>query len=152
MPEKEIKLTGFQAIIGAVVLVIIFIIRIMTFDDQLANKKLMEKIELELTMEYFPQQVEELKGAWESGNKADLDQAIEGAKKSKFNILSVSTSYPLFKFTSTKEAVVRVKYTLDGVGNGKVFTNYYAFRYGVIGNVWQYQYPAGPIQYYLNFL
>lgn len=104
-----------------------------------------------LISDYYPDDVQKLKSVYGSG---DIDEADAGAKSivsTKLSIDSVQTSFPIFSFTSNKEVVVKVTYSLnDDTHIRKTGTNYYIFRYGMIGDTWQYKYYSNAIWYYLN--
>jgi hypothetical protein len=65
--------------------------------------------------------------------------------------VSVQASYPVFDFSTPKDVVIKVVFSLDDVtGAGEQRTIYYLFKRGVFD--WQYQYITTPINYYLNFM
>ena len=152
MSEYKFQLTGWQAIVALMVLIGIFGIRLMTFNDLTDDQTLMEKIELRLVSDYFPDDVEKLKVAYESGDTDEFDELVQSVTSTTLNIESVQASYPLFKFSSTKKVVVKVTYSLDDdSGTRERGTNYYLFKRGSLGNIWSYKREATVVSYYLNF-
>lgn len=152
MSELNIKLTGWKAVAVIVVLIGILGIRLMTFSDIRDDETLMKKLELQLLTDYFPDDVENLKAAWESGDTDEFDELVQSVTSTTLNIESVQASYPLFKFTSTKKVVVKVTYSLeDDSGTRERATNYYLFKHGSLGNSWSYKREATVVSYYLNF-
>ncbi|MGD8797356.1 MAG: hypothetical protein PVJ44_02500 [Desulfobacterales bacterium] len=153
MSEYKFQLTGWQAIVAIVVLIGIFGIRLMTFSDLRDDETLVKKIELQLIADYFPDDVENLKAAYESGETDGFDRLAQSVTSTTLNIESIKASYPLFKFTSSKKVVVKVTYSLDDdSGIRDKGTNYYLFRHGSIGNSWSYKREASVVSYYLNFI
>ena len=153
MSEYKFQLTGWQAIVALVILIGILGIRLMTFSDLSDDETLMEKIESRLMTDYFPDDVENLKAAYESGDTDKFDELVQSVTSTTLNIESVQASYPLFKFSSSKKVVVKVTYSLDDdSGTREKGTNYYLFKHGSIGNSWSYKREATVVSYYLNFV
>lgn len=153
MSEYKFQLTGWQAIVAIVVLIGIFGIRLMTFSDLRDDETLVKKIELQLIADYFPEDVDHLKAAYESGEKDEFDRLAHSVTSTTLNIESLKASYPLFKFSSSKKVIVKVTYSLDDdSGTRDKATNYYLFRHGSIGNSWSYKREASVVSYYLNFI
>jgi hypothetical protein len=81
-----------------------------------------------------------------------LGRVAKSVTSTKLNVDSVQASYPLFDFSTRKDVVVKVRYSLnDASGTREKGTNYYLFKHGSLGNVWQYKYDASEVSYYLNF-
>ncbi|OGV65815.1 MAG: hypothetical protein A2283_07755 [Lentisphaerae bacterium RIFOXYA12_FULL_48_11] len=153
MSKHEVKLNGWQALAGIVALAGIFGFRLMTFSDKTGDKALMREIEIQLKSGYFPEEVKKLKAVYETGDKNQMANAVESITSARLNIESVQASSPLFEFSTSKEVVVKVSYTLkDASGTGDRKTSYYLFHHGSIGNVWTYKYKTSSLRYYLNFL
>lgn len=153
MSEYKLQLTGWQAIVALMVLIGIFGIRLMTFSDLRDDETLMKKIELRLMTDYFPDDVENLKAAWESGDTDEFDERVHSVTSTTLNIESVQASYPLFKFSSPKEVVVKVTYSLeDDSGTRERATNYYLFKHGSLGSLWTYKHETTVVSYYVNFI
>jgi hypothetical protein len=153
MSEYKFQLTGWQAIVAIVVLIGIFGIRLITFSDLEDDETLVNKIELRLVSDYFPDDVEKLKAAYESGDTYEFDELVQSVTSTTLNIESVKASYPLFKFSSPKKVVVKVTYSLDDdSGTREKGTNYYLFKHGSLGNSWSYKREATVVSYYLNFV
>jgi hypothetical protein len=69
------------------------------------------------------------------------------------NVESVQASYPLFDFSTPKDVVVKVIYSLkDTFGERDRKTKYYLFCHGSLGNNWRYEYETSVVSYYFNFL
>ncbi len=153
MSEPKINLTGWQAITVVVVLIGVIGVRLMTFNDKKDDKALMRQIEVQLMTDYFPNEAERLKVAYEAGDKDKLQRTVKSVTSAKLNVESVQASYPLFDFSTPKDVVVKVIYSLkDASGTRDRKTKYYLFSHGSLGNIWQYKYEASVVSYYLNFL
>jgi len=153
MSEYNIKVKGWQVIVAIVILMGIFGIKFMTMNDKKDDKALMKEIELQLMADYFPDDVERLKAAVESGDKDKIGKEAKSITSTSLNIESVKASYPLFKFSSPKKVVVKVTYSLDDdSGTREKGTNYYLFKHGSLGNSWSYKREATVVSYYLNFV
>lgn len=130
MSEYRVKLNGWQAVAGIVVLIVIVVLRLVTFSDKTGDTKLMREIEAQL--------------------RTKAAASLTGAR---LNIESIQASSPLFEFSTSRDIVVKVIYTLkDSSGTGDRKTSYFLFHHGSIGNVWTYKYQASNLSYYLNFL
>ena len=152
MPEYQMKLKGWQVVVGVIILVAVMGVRLASVGDQVNDAELNEKLKLEIMTDYFPDDVAKLRVAVESGDRDLIDQVAGSITSSEMTITSVQTSYPLFSFTSSQKVVVKVAYSLDDEnGNRKKAINYYYFNHGSIGNTWSYQYRANVVSYYLNF-
>ena len=153
MSELNIKLTGWKAAVAIVVLIGIFGVRLMTFSDLRDDEDLMKKIELQLLTDYFPDDVETLKAAMETGDTDEIEEVANSITSTTLNVESVEASYPLFKFSSPKKVVVKVTYSLDDdSGTRETATNFYLFKHGSLGNIWTYKHETTAVSYYLNFI
>ena len=153
MSEFNIKVTGWKAIAAVVVVIGIFGVRLMTFSDKKDDNALMRKIELQLMTDYFPDDVEKLKAVYEAGDVDEVERVAKSITTTRLNIESVQASSPLFDFSTPKDVVVKVRYSLqDASGTRERGTNYYLFKHGALGNSWQYKYQTSAVFYYLNFL
>lgn len=153
MSEYTFQLTGWKAIVALVILIGIFGIRLMTFSDLSDDETLMKKIELRLMTDYFPDDVETLKAAYQSGDMQEVSEVAQSITTTTLNFESVKASYPLFKFSSPKKVVVKVNYSLDDdSGTREKGTNYYLFKHGSVGNIWTFKREATVVSYYLNFV
>lgn len=113
----------------------------------------MKKIELQLLTDYFPDDVETLKAALETGDTDEIEEVANSITSTTLNVESVEASYPLFKFSSPKKVVVKVTYSLDDdSGTREKATNYYLFKHGSLGNIWTYKRETTAVSYYLNFI
>ena len=153
MSELNVKLTGWTAVLGVLVLAGVVVFRIVTFNDQTNDEDLMRSLETELMSDYYPDEVARLSAAMDEGDRENLSRVAESVTSAKANIESVQTSAPLFSFSSRKEVVVKVVYSLkDSVGKRDRKTKYYLYRHGAIGNSWQYKYETSIVRYYLNLI
>jgi len=153
MSEHKIELTGWKAIVVVVVLLGVVGLRLVTFSDKKNDNALMRQIELQLTTDYFPNDVEKLKAVYETGDTDEMERMAESITSTKLNVESVEASYPLFDFSTPKKVVIKVKYSLnDASGTREKGTNYYLFQHGSLFNTWRYKYKTGVVSYYLNFL
>jgi hypothetical protein len=153
MSELKIKLTGWQAIAVVVVFIGIFGIRLMTFNDERDDADLMRQIELQLMTDYFPDDVEKLKAAYETGDMDEVEEVAQSITSTTLNVESVKASYPLFDLSTPKDVVVKVTYSLnDDSGTREKATNYYLFKQGYLGNIWTYKHETSVVSYYLNFI
>jgi hypothetical protein len=147
----EIKLSGWQAVVVIVLLIGVIVIRVVTLDDMTGDEDLMAHIDTLLMDEYAPYVADTLRDAFESGDAERLDVSTESVLSTEVNIVSVKASYPVFKFSTPKDVVIKVVFSLDDVsGTGDERTIYYLFRHGTFG--WQYQYITSSMSYYLNFM
>jgi hypothetical protein len=150
MPEQKIKLKGWQALVALAIFAGIVAVRLMTFNDKTDDKDLMTKIDTLLMSELYPDMAERMKAAVATGDNAKMSTAVDSVTSAKATIHSVQTSYPMFKFTSPKEVVVKVTFSLDDAsGPGEKRTIYYLFEHSLLG--WHYQYITTSVSYYLNF-
>lgn len=152
MSEYKVKLAGWQVIVGVVVLIGLVGVRIMTFSDKTDDDDLMEELELLLMTDYFPDDVERLGAVLETGDRDKVGRVAKSITSTKLNIESVQVSSPLFSFSTSKDVVVKVGYSLiDASGTRDKGTKYYRFNHGSLVKVWQYKFGSNVISYYLNF-
>lgn len=153
MSEHQIQLSGWQAMAGLVVLVLVLGVRLATFADGSDNEALMEQLELELTTEYFPSDVERLRVAVASGDDDVIFDVAGSVLSTKLDIESVKTSAPLFDFSSNQKVIVKATYSVkDANGSRDKGVQYYRFKHGVLTNSWQYKGESSALMYYLNFM
>jgi hypothetical protein len=153
MSELKVEFKGWQAIIVIVVLIGGVGARFMTLNDKKDDKALMKALEVQLMSDYYPDMTDKLKAAVDSGDTDEISNAAESVTTTRVSIDSVEASYPLLDFSTPKDVVVKVTYSLnDASGIYQTKTIYYLFRYGGLLNIWQYQYQTNAIKYYLNFL
>ena len=149
----QIKLGGWQAAVAIIVVIAVVIIRLATLNDRRNDEDLMRALELQLLTEYFPDDVESLKEAYESGDEDEIAAAAQSVTTTELTILSARTSAPLLSFSTNEKVIIKVAYSLDDAfGNREKGTKYYCYRHGAIGNIWQYRYTSNPAGYYLNFM
>lgn len=152
MTELKMKLTGWKAAAALAALGLIVAARLLTFSDKTGDAALMRALETLLVCDYFPNEVERLKAAYENGDKSPLQEVVSSVTSAKLNIESVKVSYPFLDFSPSKEVVVKVVYSLkDDAGIRDRKTKYYLFKHGAIGNVWQYMHEVSSLHYRLNF-
>ena len=149
MPEKTIQLTGVNAVIAIVVLMVVIGIRIATFNNN-TDEDLHQALTTRLMSEFYPNQVDRMKAALAEKDSGRMQSGIQDVLDAKLDIVSVQTSHPFLDFSSPRDIVVKVRYDLDD-GSG-VREKYYLYRWGAIGNSWQYQYESSVVSYYLNFM
>ena len=153
MSEHKIKFSGWQALLACVLIAGVLVVRFTSFDEQKYNRALVKKLESELRAEYLPGDVENLRLATETGQRSEVQSAAATVMTTKLNIQSVRTSFPLFEFSTSQKVIVKVIYSLeDKFGKRAEGTKYYLFRYGAIGDVWEYRYPSNAVFFYLNFI
>ena len=113
----------------------------------------MRRLEVQLVCDYFPNEAAKLREAYDSGDAEELQNAVKSVTTAKLNIESVQASSPLFDFSTSKDVVVKVTYSLvDASGTRDRKTKYYLFNRGSVGNIWSYKYETSVVRYYLNFL
>lgn len=151
--KQQVQLTGWKAVAAVVVVIALFGVRLMTFSDQRNNTELMSKLEVHVTSNYLTDQVSQLEQALRSGDPGVQAQGIDSVLSSRVTYHEVMTSYPLFEFSSSKEVVVKVVYSLDDqFGSGPKTTQYFLFNYGGLTDSWSYQRESSELSFYLNFL
>lgn len=151
MSEYKLNLTGWQAIVVIVVFVGIVGIRLVTFNDKTGDKDLMKHIDTQLMSEYAPHVAGKLQAALDSDDKVEMDKGVESVLTTKVNIDSVKASYPIFDFSTPKDVIIKVEFSLDDAsGKGDKRTIYYHFKKSVLG--WHYEYITTAVSYYLNFV
>ncbi len=125
----------------------------MTFNDMKDDDDLIQELQIQLVSDYLPNDAEKLRVAIESGDKNNIAMIAESVTSAKLNVESVKVSSPLFQFSSPKDVVVRVTYSLnDSSGSRDKRTVYYLFKHGGTFNPWQYKYESSKIRYYFNFM
>lgn len=153
MAELKAEFKGWQAVVVVVILIGIVGARFMSLDDKKNDKDLMKALEVQLMSEYYPDVVDRLKAAADSGDADEISMAAESITTTRVSVDSVKVSYPLFEFSTPRDVVVKVVYSLkDSSGTYQTQTNYYLFRQGGLLNTWQYRYQTNAMKYYLNFL
>lgn len=151
MSELKIQLKGWQAIVVAIVLIGIVAARFMTLNDMRNDEELMKRIDTLLMDEYSPYVAEKLRDAYDTGDDGKIEESVKSVTSTKVNIVSVQASYPVFDFSTPKDVVIKVVFSLDdATGTGENRTVYYLFKHGAFG--WQYQYITTSLSYYFNFM
>ncbi len=149
MPEKTFTFTGWNAVIVGIVLLAILISRLMSFGNN-TDPELREALLRQLNSEFYPNQVSRMEALIAQQDSSVLEEGVGDVLTSTLDILSVQTSYPFLDFSSPRIIIVKVTYDLgDNTGFKK---QYYRYKYGMIGNSWQYQRESNVISYYLNFM
>jgi len=150
MPEQTIKLKGLQVIAGAVILIALIGIRLMTMADKKDDKALMKQIEVQVMCDYYPDLAERIKAIQKADDMEKAHKIVKSVTSTKPVIESVKVSSPLFDFSSSMEVVVKVIYSLeDDSGTIDRRTRYYLFDKSLLG--WHFQYETTAVSYYLNF-
>jgi len=151
MSELKLQLKRWQAIVVVVVLIGVVAVRFLTLNDMRNDKDLMKRIDTLLMDEYSPYVAGKLRAAYDTGDKGKIEKSVKSVTSTKVNILSVQASYPIFDFSTPKDVVIKVVFSLDdATETGEKRTIYYLFRKGVFG--WQYRYITNSLSYYLNFM
>ena len=153
MSELQVEFKGWQAIVLIAVLLVVIGAKFITLNDKKDDKALMKALKVKLMSDYYPGMADKLKAAVNSGDTDEISNAAESVTTTRVAIDSVKASYPVFDFSTPKNVVVKVTYSLnDASGTYQTKTVYYLFKYGGLLNAWQYQYQTNVIKYYLNFL
>lgn len=153
MTTQEIKLTGWKAVVALVAIAGLIGYRFISQRDLTDNAELMQKIEMELKTLYVPDQVAEMKAAQEAGDMKKLEELAKVSTTTKLTLLSLQASEPMFDFSSPKDVVVKVTYTLeDATKAPEEFTRYYMFEVNHMTNRWRLRYSSSKLRYYMNFL
>ncbi|MBN1226775.1 MAG: hypothetical protein JXA79_07265 [Deltaproteobacteria bacterium] len=151
MPEIKIEFKRWQAIVIAVVLIVVVAVRFMTLKDLKNDKDLMKQIDSLLMDEYSSHVAEKLRTSYEIDDEGTIEKSVESITSTKVNIVSVQASYPFFDFSTPKKVVIKVVFSLDEANEpGDRRTIYYQFKHGVFG--WQHNYITTSLSYYLNFI
>lgn len=153
MSTHEIKLTGWKAIVVLVAFAGLVGYRFVSQKDMTGDAELMSKIEMELKTLYVPDQVEQMKAAQASGDMKKLEELARKTTTTKLTVLSVKASQPMFDFSSPRDVVLRVNYTLEDASTAAVeHTNYYLFEHSYVTGTWRLRHRSSVVGYYLNFL
>lgn len=151
MAETQIKLKGWHAIVGIVLVIGIAGARFLTLRD-VKDPVLMRKLKSEIMTDYFPNDVEKLKSAVKARDREATSKTVKSIATSKITIESAQVSAPLLSFSTSQEVVVKVIYSVDDAsGNRDKGTKYYRFKRGAMTKSWSYQYETTALSYYLNF-
>ena len=151
MSEVNIKLGGWQAIVVIVAFLGVIALRLATLSDQKDDQDLMKHIHTQLLMEYAPHVAEKLRSALDAGDKGRVEEAVESVTSTRVNVRSVRASYPVFDFSTPRDVVIKVVFSLDDAsGSGEERTVYYLFRQGAFG--WQFRHETTAMRYYSNFI
>lgn len=149
----ELKLSGGKALLAGLAVLLLLLFRVVTLNQHIDDDELLRSIEIQLQSEHYPGHVEALKSALATEGVEAINTLVENLKSSGITIDSVKGSYPVFKFTSPKDVVVKVRYTaVDDSGQVSAFVKYYLYTEGALGLRWQYHRETTVISYYLNFL
>ena len=151
MSKLQIQLTGWKVLVATAIMLGILTVKIMLMQNNIDDQSLMQKLEFELVTELFPNDFDNVQSVLETGNVRELAEIAKHMRNRNITIKSVQSSYPLFNFSSNKEVVVKVTYSIGNEpATKKSTTNYYLFNHGTIGNSWQYIYRSNVVMYYLN--
>jgi hypothetical protein len=151
MPEMTIQLKGWQAAIAGVILVILGGVRFATIADMTGDQKLMEQIDVQLMCDYYPDLAERIKAVENMDDMEKAHQIVTSVTTTKPVIEEVKASSPFLDFSSPRDVVVKVVYSLkDNSGKSDRRTRYYLFERSIFG--WHYQYKSTAVSYYLNFM
>ncbi len=152
MSQANIKLKGWQAVLALIVLVGLGGVRFVTFQDKTDDKNLMRNLETQIKCDYMPKETAKMQAAVDSGNRNKISEAALSVTTAKPKIDSVQISAPLLDFSTSKDVVVKVVYSMtEGSKTRDRETLYFLYRHNALGNTWSYQYKTTAISYYLNF-
>ncbi len=147
-----IKLTGKKVIIIIIVLIAILVIRIGSMGNKKYDENLMKELNSLLLAEYLPDDATRMKSIYKTGTDKELSNMAKSITTTKVNIESVKASHSIFSFSSKKNVVVKVVYSLYDVnGTRKKGTKYYLFEHYSLGNSWRHKYDVSAMSYYFNF-
>ena len=154
MATKQFKFTGTHGVIVFVVAILLFVGRFNSLSDQRDNKALVEKVVVEINSEFYPETLNAMKQAVQSGNYEDVEALTDKLKETVDNpeimINALSVSSPLFGFTSNQTVVIKVIFTLPTQQSR--LTRYYYYQHNALANSWSYNREATVVAYYLNFI
>lgn len=152
MAQLNIHLKGWYAALAVFVIIGLVVFRFLSFQDKIDDKNLMKLIETQIVSEYFPEEVARLQASVDSDDRDLMAQTVKSVTGARPVIESVKISAPLLSFSSSRDVVVKVVYSLsEGSDTRDRKTVYYLVRHGVIGNTWQHRYESNVLSYYLNF-
>lgn len=150
MAQTEIQLKGWHGVLALIGLGILFLVRIATFGDGLSDESLVKALRKEMVINHYEALTANLPGKIREQGRVDLDEEI--ADNLMFE--SIKTSYPFLDFSSPRDVVVKVTFSIRGeYGPGDPITEYYLYRYRTIGfKKWEYRHKTGKLVYYMNFI
>jgi hypothetical protein len=153
MPQAKINLKGWQAALGLIILIGLIGFRVVAFQDETHNDKLMRDLKMQIVSDYLPNETARLRAAVDSGDEREISKVAGSVTGARPVIDSVKISAPLLDFATSQEVVIRVVYSLsEGTLSRDRKTLYFLYKYGAIGNIWSYQYETTATRYYLNFI
>ena len=153
MPQVNFKSKGWLAVLALVVLAVFVGFRFMTFQDKSDDQNLVRNLETQILCDYLPRETDRLKEAVDSGDRDRISKVADSVTGAKPKIESVQISSPLLDFSTSREVVVKVVYSLaQGAQTRDRKTLYFLYRYGAMGNTWSCQYQTSAMSYYLNFM
>lgn len=151
MPEQTIKLTGWQAIVGIVILTALIGVRVMTMTDKKNDQALMKQLDVQIMCDYYPDLADRIKSVQDTDNAEEAHAIVQSVTSTKPVIESVTAGSALFDFSSPKKVVVRVIFSLeDDAGTIDHRTRYYLFEKSLFG--WHFKHETTAVSYYLNFI
>ena len=112
MSQVKIDFKGWQALVIILLIIGFVTVRFITFSDMRNDTTLMEALEVQLMSEYYPDLADKMKSALASGDSEEISKAAESVTSTRLHIDAVKTSSPLFNFSTTKDVVVKVTYSL----------------------------------------
>jgi len=153
MPELQIRLNGWQALVAVLVIGGLLGARAVTMKDKSGDPKLLRALETQIMCDYMPEETAKLKAAMEAGDRDRINAIANSVTSAKPVIESVRVSAPLMSFSSSQEVVVKVVYAMaegDKIRDRK--TLYILCIHGGLINTWSCLYPVTALRYYMNFL
>lgn len=139
MADVKFELSAKSGVVAALVAVVVIGVRFATLgevDDA--------KLDAAITAELRDDLPRELIRVVEAGDAHGAAEALEEGVR----IHSTSVSKPLFSFSSSSDAVVRVEYSLL---DAPLQTEYWEFEHSMIAG-WRYRRISNQASYYLNFI
>lgn len=149
MAQMYVNLKGWPGVIAAVAILGIIGLRLVSFSDKRDDAALMQALQTKLGSEHTPELTHEMQAAVAAGDGARMDQLAATALAGGVSIDAVQVSSPLFDFSSPRDVVVKVTYTPPAGGSR---TEYFLYRYGAIGDAWEFRRDTGAFHFYLNIL
>ncbi len=153
MTEIRTNITGWKAIVIAVALLGLVGYRIATIGKPSQDEHLLRAVKNQLIMEQYPRIADQVKDLYESGETEGISELAESFGEEGIRIHSVTTSSPLFSFsTKRKRVIAKVTYTLaDTTANRTARVRYISFDHYPLRQKYRYRYESSALSYFLNF-
>lgn len=153
MAEMDIKLKGWHAVVGIVLVIVVVVAKLTTLKDATDDAVLMRALKSDVQIRDRSAEVEKLKSAVKAHDDRAVAKTLKSMQTDKIKIESVQLSAPLLSFATDEKVIVKVVYSQkDSSGGDAAITEYYRFRRSAIGKAWRYVRKSDVVSYYLNFL